>query len=258
MMPMVDLHCHLLAGMDDGPRDDGDALAMCRLAYAEGIRMAAATAHQNESWPLVTPDRIRQATDRLSDMLREADIPLTVHPSAEVMLHPEIEASWAEGALLSVADRKQFLLLEMPHGLFIDPTPFVQALAEQGIRPLLAHPERHPEFLHDPGRIEALIAAGCLVQVSSGSLTRPASKEDLTALKDWLRRGVVHVLGSDGHSPRSRQPRMQEAYRLIRDLIGEQGADRVCSINGMSVLRGLPIRVQPPRPRPVRRFWCLW
>src|SRR5262249_48566050 len=77
MIPLVDMHCHLLAGLDDGPQRDADALAMCRMAYEDGTRMAAATAHQNDRWPAVTPERIRQATENLARGLREARIGLT-------------------------------------------------------------------------------------------------------------------------------------------------------------------------------------
>src|SRR5581483_6286232 len=120
MLPLADLHCHLLAGLDDGPRAEDDALAMCRLAYAEGTRLVAATAHQNERWPAVTPAVIRRATERLAGSLRAAGVPLTVFPCAEVMVRPDIEEAWRRGDLLSVADRGQYLLVEMPDGLFVD------------------------------------------------------------------------------------------------------------------------------------------
>jgi protein-tyrosine phosphatase len=75
MIPLIDMHCHLLAGLDDGPSTQEEALEMCRLAYAEGTRMAAATAHQNEDYPEVTPPRIRSAWERLVQQLRDAGIP---------------------------------------------------------------------------------------------------------------------------------------------------------------------------------------
>src|SRR5689334_17626939 len=120
MIPLFDMHCHLLAGMDDGPRTEDEALEMCRMAQAEGIRVAAATAHQNEHWSAVTPGRIRDGTRRLTQMLNDAGIGLTVFPCAEVMVHPDMEASWGQGNLLSVADRGEYLLIELPHGLFVD------------------------------------------------------------------------------------------------------------------------------------------
>src|SRR5262245_50655983 len=112
MIPLVDVHCHLLAWLDDGPRTEAEALTTCRVAYADGIRLAAATAHQNERWCSVTPERIREAARQLARLLHDNGIPLTVFPCAEVMVSPETAARWCEGGLLSVADRGQYLLLE--------------------------------------------------------------------------------------------------------------------------------------------------
>ncbi len=255
MIPLVDMHCHLLAGLDDGPRTEEDALAMCRIAYDTGTRIAAAGAHQNERWKAVTPDRIRQAAGRLARMLSEAGIALTVFPCAEVMAHPEVDASWRKGELLSVADRGQYLLLEMPNDRYVDLTDTITKLQQAGVRPILAHPERYEELLHEPGRIEKLIKLGCLVQVSSGSITAPKSGRDEKALKSWFKRGVVHLLGSDGHSPRRRPPKMGEAYQRLVRWLGATGADRVCSTNGLAVFQGLPLRV--PEPQPYRWLWFL-
>jgi len=258
MIPLVDMHCHLLAGVDDGPRTDEEALEMCRIAYAEGVRLSAALAHQNERWNAVTPQLIRDRVRRLAHALREADVPLAVFPCAEVMVHPEIEASWYRRDLLSVADRGRYLLVEMPHGLFINLREIIKGLRRAGVCPILAHPERNPELLHDPGLIEQFIQAGCLIQVSSGSVTDPPTRADARALKDWFRRGVVHVMGSDGHSPRRRQPRMAQAYRQIAQWAGISVADRVCSINATAVMHGLPLQVPDPEPRRVRWFVRFW
>jgi protein-tyrosine phosphatase len=258
MIPLIDMHCHLYAGLDDGPATDEDALAMCRIASEDGIRTVAATAHQNESWPAVTPEAIRQAARRLARQLLQADVPLAVLPSAEVMAHPEIEQSWRQGSLVSVGDRGQYLLIEFPYGLFVDLRPTITALRRAGVRPILAHAERQPELLHDPGRIEALIRAGCLVQVNAGSVTDPAGRDDARALRDWFRRGVVHVMGSDGHSPRRRPPHMAAAYRRVAGWAGSGTADRVFSTSGLAVLHGLPLRVPEPEPRPRRWFARFW
>jgi protein-tyrosine phosphatase len=258
MIPLIDMHCHLLAGLDDGPSTEEDALAMCRLAHAEGTHMAAATAHQNDRWPDVTPERIRQAWRRLVGMLREANIPLMVFPCAEVMVHPDMESSWADGRLLSVADQRRYLLIEMPHGCFVDLNATVRALMQQNVRPILAHPERSEELLHEPEAIEQLIEAGCLVQVSCGSVTKTRSRADGKALKDWFQRDLVHCLGSDGHSPRKRPPLMAAAYRQIQLWAGSTVADRVGSTFGMALLRGLPLRIPEPKPRRNSWLFQLW
>ncbi len=104
MLPLVDTHCHLLAGLDDGPRSDEDALAMCRMAFDEGTRLICATAHQNDRYPAVTPEGIRAATKHLGEQLRAADLPLSIFPCAEVMVQPELEEAYKAGQLLSVGD----------------------------------------------------------------------------------------------------------------------------------------------------------
>src|SRR5690349_4484602 len=132
MIPFVDVHCHLLAGYDDGPRTEDEAVEMCRIAYAEGTRYVAAGAHQNESWPDVTPARIRLGAARLADLLRQAELPINVFPSAEVMIHADIESAWKSGELLSVADTGKYLLVELPHGLFMDLQEMVRNFVEMG------------------------------------------------------------------------------------------------------------------------------
>jgi protein-tyrosine phosphatase len=246
MVSLVDIHCHLLAGLDDGPRTAEEALQMCRAAYAEGTRLIAATAHQNPRYPAVTPERIRQATQALRAQLREQRLPLTVFPCAEVMVQPDLETAWDNGELLSVADRGQFLLLEMPHGLVLDVRDLVARLAEQGVRVILAHPERSPDLLHGGGEVADLIRAGCLVQISASSLTRPRSPHDLRALRLWVRRGMVHLIGSDGHSPDRRPPELKAAYWKLVEWVGEARADQICSTNGLAVLSGVVPKIPVP------------
>ncbi|HLJ96153.1 MAG TPA: CpsB/CapC family capsule biosynthesis tyrosine phosphatase [Gemmataceae bacterium] len=258
MIPLVDIHCHLLAGLDDGPRTEEDALEMCRLAYAEGTRMVAATAHQNEDWPSVTPERILEASKRLCQNLREQGIPLMAFPTAEVMVHPGLEAAWRKGEHLGLAGGREYVLLEMPHDLYVELGETVKNLRRMGVRPILAHPERHEELLHDAGRIEHLIRLGCLVQVSSSSLTAPPSSRTAKALRSWLRRGIVHLLGSDGHSPVKRQPRMYDAYCQICRWAGNAVADRIASTNGVAILHGLPLRIETPQPTHKRWFSRFW
>src|SRR4051794_14260321 len=138
MIPLVDMHCHLLAGVDDGPRTDEEALEMCRIACAEGISVSAALAHQNDRWESVTPQLIRDRARQIADSLRAARVPLAVFPCAEVMVHPGIETAWRQGDLLSVADRGKYLLVELPHGLFLDLRETIRGLRRAGVQPILA------------------------------------------------------------------------------------------------------------------------
>lgn len=254
MVPLVDIHCHLLAGLDDGPRTMEAALEMCALAYAEGVRLIAATAHQSPRWT-VTPDCIRKATNALQVALQNQGSGMIVFPSAEVMAQPETVEDWRRGNLLSIADCGRYLLLEMPHGIFVDLLPTVRRLRHLGVRPILAHPEREELLLHEVGLIESLIEAGGLVQVSSASVTHPKNKADLRALKSWFRRGIVHFLGSDGHSPTRRPPHLAAAHQQVTAWIGPGHADRIVSSNGLAVAHGLPLRVPRPVPKKAGSWW---
>lgn len=255
MIPLVDTHCHLLAGLDDGPATQEVALRMCWQAYSEGVRMVAATAHQNDCYPDNSPQRIRSACQLLADALHRDRLPLTVTPSAEIVVRPDLLDVWKQGKLLTVADRKRHLLLELPHGLYVEIGYLVRQLRDVGLQVILAHPERHETLLHTSGLIEELIAQGCLIQVSAGSVTRPRGKADQRALKSWAKRGVIHLIGSDGHDPEARPPRLAAAYHQLASWASTAYADRVCSANGMAVLQGLMVRASPPKPQ---RSWFAW
>lgn len=250
--PLVDIHCHLLAGLDDGPKTMDEALEMCEIAWREGTQMIAATAHINDHWPDVTPSCIRLAARKLAEALNKVRLPVTTFPSAEIMVCPDLIQRFVAGQLLTVGDRGRYLLIELPSGVFLDLRDLVVQLVRRGVTPILAHPERHPELLHDDANLDALVSQGCLVQVSSSSLTTK-NASDLQSLRGWITRGLVHLIASDGHSPLRRPPLMAEAYRTITSWAGAATADRICSTNGLAIVQGLPIKTLPPKP--AKRRW---
>jgi protein-tyrosine phosphatase len=256
MPPLVDIHVHLLAGLDDGPATADDAQSMCKMMVEQGIRYAAAGAHQNEGYPDNSPDTIRAAVAKLDQQLKFHKVPLEVRPCAEVMVSSEMLNQLDRGELMTVGDSGKYLLIEMPHNLCVELKWLVQQLYDRDITPILGHAERSPEVLHEPGRAEALIQAGCLFQVSSMSITDPGCREDATAIKTWFKRRIVHFLGSDGHSLRRRPPVMAAAYRQVIKWVGEAEAERICSVNGIAALRGRPIQAPTPLPAPKR--WFAW
>jgi len=253
MFPLADTHVHLLAGRDDGPRTEDEALAMCRMLVAEGVRTATALAHQNTTFPGNTTDTLRTAAIALAERLKAERIPLSVVPAAEVILGSETVADWQAGKLLSIADRGKCLLAEMPHGMFLDPRLIAGELRPLGVRLVLAHTERYDQLLFDPGLTAQCIAAGCLIQVTTESLADPPTARHDTALREWATRGMIHVLCSDGHRIDRRQPRWQPGFRRLAKWIGLPAAERIGGIWGTALLQGLA--VNPPPPKPPQKSW---
>ena len=244
--PLADTHVHLLAGMDDGPKAPDVAVAMCRMLVAEGVRHATALCHQNEAYPHNLPPRMGEEAADLVAALAERKIPLSVYPTGEVMLSPGIVDDWQAGRYQSVGGHGKWLLVEMPHGMFVDLLPVAAALKAEGVRVVVAHAERYPELLHDPGLTATWIAAGCLIQVTANALAEPWGAAEEKSLRRWAAGGYIHLLGSDGHGIDRRPPRMADGYRRLASWAGRAAAERIGSHWGVAVLQGLPVNVPPP------------
>ena len=251
--PLADTHVHLLAGLDDGPPTEDVAVAMCRMLVAEGVGHATALAHQNTGYPDNLPECMTGVAASLAATLADQRIPLSVYPTGEVMLAPTTAEEWAAGKLLSFGDKRQWLLVEMPHGLFVDVLPLVEAFRPLGVRLVIAHAERYPELLDDRGLAARWIAAGCLIQVTARMIADPWDAEMDAGLKAWATGGFIHVLGSDGHSLDRRTPEMADGYRRLSGWVGNAAAERIGSVWGIGLLQGLPVNVPPPSPP--RRGW---
>jgi protein-tyrosine phosphatase len=253
MVPFADTHVHLLPGCDDGPLTVDEALAMCRMLVSEGVRHAAAVAHQNPAYPDNDAATLRTAFRHLQPLLQARDIPLTLYPAGEIMLGPDFLEQWKAGRWLTLADAGQTLLVEMPHGQFLDLLPLADYFRPLGIRLIVAHAERYAELLFDPELAQRWIAAGCLFQVTTQSLAEPWDSATEQALKDWAVGGFIHLLGSDGHGIDRRRPLFREGYRRLVHWIGRVRAERIASLWGIALLQGLPLHVPPPRLP--RRSW---
>lgn len=253
MTPLVDMHCHLLAGLDDGPDSMDEAVRMCQRAWDDGIRSSVCLAHMSDRWPEVTPQRIRQSAAALKDRLREIRLPLSLYPAAEVAVRPDLDRPSMRGQWMGMADRTNYLLLEIPYGGFVDIRSLVQRLQACGVRSIVAHPERYRELLYDAATVRDLIALGALMQVTADVITDPPDGRTAAAIRQWVLDGMVHLVGSDGHSAGHRPPLMSAAYQQISSWVGRDAADRICSLHGLAVLEGRPLRLAAPKQP--RRKW---
>lgn len=197
---MIDLHCHVLPAIDDGPRDLAATLALARAAVAGGTSTIVATPHVSWGYPDVGSGVIADRVTQVNDALRAEGIDLEVRPGAEVALTRGIELDDEELTRLHLGGGPWLLLecpLEQGAGAMFEAAAV--RMAERGHRILLAHPERSPVFHKDPEALERLASAGMLAQVTASSLTGRFGRVVRDVAWDLMARGVVHNVATDAH-----------------------------------------------------------
>lgn len=202
---MIDLHSHVLPGIDDGPRTLDGALALARAAMATGTRRIAATPHVDHNYS-PQPHEIRVAVMALNLMLRRAGIELEVVPGAEIAVTRLADLSDEALRRLRLSDGP-YLLIESPHvSVAAGLEPAIRDLHARGYRVLLAHPERSPAFLREPRRLRRLVDDGALCSITAASLSGQFGRTVRRYALDMLREGVVHDIASDAHDTERRPP----------------------------------------------------
>ena len=250
---MIDLHSHLLPGIDDGPATVGDAVEMARVAWESGTRAMVCTPHMIREYP-TRPQAMRLGVARLRTALDDAGIPLEIHPGAEISLDWIDRMDDADLAAASLGGG-DWLLLEMPfRGWPLRLPEILRDLEIRGFRAVLAHPERADAVQRSPDRIRDLIGRGALVQLTAGSFLGehgPASRRAALAL---LGGGAAHVMASDAHSAGPwRPPDLGAGVRGAAEALGVDAAALSWMVNEgpAAILAGGPVR--PPRITVPRR-----
>jgi len=235
---LTDVHCHLIPGLDDGPGTSDESLAMARLAVADGIGTVIATPHQLGGYARNGGELIRAKTCELQQRLDNSGVPLRVLPGAEVRIEPELARKVRKGEVLTLADAGRYVLLEMPHDVFFPLDRVLTELRSAGLTGILAHPERNAAILRSPHALESLVEAGCLVQVTGGSLTGTFGPQVERLAQGLVQQGLVHLVASDGHGVQARRPLLRRAVDVLRSLAGEEAAIELCCRNPAAIAAG--------------------
>jgi protein-tyrosine phosphatase len=248
-LPLIDLHCHLLPGVDDGPRSLSESIELARALEADGVGTVAATPHVRDDHPDVVPTELAGRCAELQDALESQGVELRVVPGGELDLGRAVAAEDAELRLVSLGQRGDLLLVETPYG---DLTPlFEEQLFElelRGYRILLAHPERNPTFHAAPGRLAAVAERGILLQVTAGSLVRRRRRSPTSRLaRTIVRSGLAHVLASDAHGRGLERESLSAGLEVARGLAGER-ADLMVTEIPAALLAGRPLPAAPANP----------
>ena len=241
---MVDIHCHILPFVDDGAETMEDALEMARMAAASGVTHIIATPHCNLPYEQEKNYRSSALMDRFSafqELVRAADIPLSVSPGAEVFCTPEVPGLLRRDRLLTLAG-SSYLLVEFffdEELSFID--DMLRAIQAQGLTPVIAHPERYEAVQRTPYVIERWFQSGCIIQVNKGSFLGRLGRRAGGAA-DWiLSRGLAHAVASDAHSPTVRTTQMTQLSEYLTQLCAPEYAGILLRDNPARILSGLPV-----------------
>ncbi len=247
----VDIHCHLLPGIDDGSADWETTLGMAQMAVADGMQVTIVTPHQLGNFAQNLGDDIRARTAQLQQVLDQHDIALRVLPGGDVRIEDGMFEGLATGEVMSLGDLRRHVLLELPHELYFPLEGVLASLSRQGMAGILSHPERNRGLLREPLLLPALVEGGCLMQVTAGSLMGtfgPKSQE----LAEWmLANGLVHFIATDAHGTKSRRPLMNRAFDRVAELTDKATAEDLCCHFPALVARGENVpagcRVVPKR-----------
>ncbi|MCF8107571.1 MAG: hypothetical protein K9J81_01110 [Desulfohalobiaceae bacterium] len=246
---MIDLHSHILPAVDDGPRDWGESLAICRLMVAQGIKKVVATPHY---WTGVFEPRADQLQSKISRLVRhlqEESIELTVLAGMEVALNLEVPSFAKEKRILPL-NGSRYLLLELPQ---LIPKEQILAVIFQlqllNIVPIIAHPEKNPMIQKNPELMVEFVKKGALGQITTSSLLRKASKEVRNCAGQLLERRVVQLMATDSHSENARPPLLRQGLKQAAVILGSRlEAEAMVLERPERILRDQSLRLPDIRP----------
>lgn len=249
---MVDLHCHILPGLDDGAKTIEDSLAMAETAIADGITHVVATPHASSEYAFDYA-RVRAARDELQSRVGDR---LRIATGCDFHLNPENVAALKASPEQFCINQKDYLLIEfnefsIPPGM----DQLLHQLQLSGLRPVVTHPERNGILRAQPERLLRWVQVGCYTQVTAGSLLGtfgPGAKSDSLA---WIAQGLVHFVSSDAHNTRSRPLALRPAFNVVDAQFGKETAQALFADNPMAAFEGraLPYVPEVSDERPVKR-----
>jgi protein-tyrosine phosphatase len=239
---MIDLHCHLLPGIDDGPETLDEAVCLAKQMAEGGVTHAVVTPHIHYGRWENTPEIIEKSLNELQKGVALEGIPLTLGYAAEVRIDVDVLAAVPQGKIpfLGEYQGKRVMLLELPHSnIPMGTEQIIQWLLKQSIVPMIAHPERNKDVMRRYEKLAPLVELGCLFQVTAGSLVGQFGDAAQEIAERMLNAGLVTILASDAHHIQRRPANLAEGYQAAASLVGEREA--------MSLVKDIPLAIASSR-----------
>lgn len=252
---MIDLHAHVLPGVDDGPKTVEDTVAVLRQARADGIRYIVAVAHANDHHFNVSRDDYIAAFLEATDAVSRAGLDVQLIPAMEVRLGADLAEGYNAGRYLPIGETG-YICVELPATDF--PGYTLDALFQlslEGLRIMVIHPERNRGLRRRPELVDRLIHMEVLGVASAGSLTGQFGPDVLEAAWHMMGSGLIQSVASDGHSVDKRPLRLSHVAKLLRRRFGDSAADFMVNQVPKLVLGGQPVELAPKRRTGWLRLW---
>ncbi|PLR85067.1 tyrosine protein phosphatase [Bacillus canaveralius] len=247
---MIDIHCHILPGIDDGARTIDDSIAMAKLAYQEGIRTIIATPHhQNGKYSNVKKDILAKVTE-LNKALEEAVVPVQILPGQETRIYGEMLEDYEQEEILTINNGNRYLFVEFP-------SAHVPRYAERllfdiqlkGLVPIIVHPERNQEIIEHPELLYQLVKKGALTQVTAASVAGHFGKNIKKFSLQVIDANLAHFVSSDAHNVSTRSFKMVEALDEIEkrygvDMVYYFTENAELLVEGQTVYKEVPEKIK--------------
>lgn len=255
---MIDLHIHVLSGLDDGADDVSASLQMCRLAAADGETTLVAAAHMFDGMHDVSRPDLLRGVQSLRDALDAGGLSMRIEPAGDTHIGPDLADRFRAGETVTIGDAGRYLLVEFPRDIV--PPGARDVLFElmlEDVTPIITHPERNREIQNCPEVLADLVREGVLSQLTAGSLLGRFGETTADCARELLTRNMAHVVASDAHSPIHRAPGLARARRMAADLVGEERADQIFEFWPGDILAGRPVNAPQPRKPDRKKAWFL-
>jgi protein-tyrosine phosphatase len=254
---MIDLHCHILPGVDDGAQTLEDSIKMAELAVEEGITHILATPHhQKRNWINDKADVIRNVGELQSE-LDARNIDLTIFPGQEVSLYGEIIKDIDADKLLFTDENQTYILVEFPTSTIPNYAErLFYELQLHGKTPIIVHPERNHQIIEHPNRLRDFIDKGALAQLTAASYTGGFGKEFQKVSRQLIEANLVHFISSDAHNTGNRAFHMEEAYDLLAKEYG-RGLKNAFHQTTRDLINGDPV-ITPETHQIKKSFLTKW
>lgn len=217
---MIDIHSHILPGIDDGAKTEADSIAMAKKAVSEGITKIVATPHHRNGSFDNTRENILTYTDIINKLFEQENIPLEVLPGQETRINGDMISDLEQGELLPI-NHSKYLFVELPSDHVPQYTgKMLFDIQVAGHIPVIVHPERNQEIMEHPNRLYEFIRKGALSQITAGSLIGKFGKEVQKVTHQLIQANLTHFIASDAHNTTTRTFWMKEAFEEVKDTYG--------------------------------------